>query len=46
MIQPQMLAGELMPNELNGVVGGSGKQAASTPVKYFEVKLKEVLISG
>jgi hypothetical protein len=45
MIQPRMLAGELTPSQLSDVVGGSGK-TASKPVKYLEIKLKEVLISG
>ena len=30
LIQPQTLAGELTPSQLGGVVGGSGKQAASS----------------
>ena len=30
MIQPRMLAGELTPSQLSDVVGGSGKQAASS----------------
>ncbi len=45
LIQPRMLAGELTPSQLSDAVGGSGK-TASKPVKYLEIKLKEVLISG
>ena len=30
VIQPQTLAGELTPSQLSDVVGGSGKQAASS----------------
>jgi Nitrile hydratase, alpha chain len=44
MVQPQMLAGELTPSQLSGVVGG-GKPTGGKPVKYLVYDLNTVVIT-
>jgi bacteriocin-like protein len=37
---------ELSDDELNNISGGDKKTPPERPVKYFEVKLKEVIIAS
>jgi hypothetical protein len=46
LIQPEMLAGELTPSQLSGVVGGAGKQPASkAKVTYLVYDLIPVVVT-
>jgi hypothetical protein len=46
MIQPQMLAGELTPSQLSGVVGGILRKGGDSPVKYLVYTFKTLYVTS